>query len=155
MTLTNIEKEILSYSIPCDECSNTWHKTKDHNEVKTKEGSIEEWNLNESGRTVVYDGIVYQFYTVNDSFNDGSNLQEQFVRQIPLSKLDNLSMNEFHYDNLSPYHKKYINDPNYTFVNCCQMYIKKSQMINDECPYHQRVLSDGTLLWDEFNQDGE
>ena len=23
------------------------------------------------------------------------------------------------------------------------------------CPYHQRVLSDGTFLWDEFNQDGE
>jgi hypothetical protein len=23
------------------------------------------------------------------------------------------------------------------------------------CPYHQKVLSDGTLLYDEFNQDGE
>jgi len=25
----------------------------------------------------------------------------------------------------------------------------------EDCPYHQRVLSDGTFLWDEFNQDGE
>ena len=24
-----------------------------------------------------------------------------------------------------------------------------------KCPYHQSVLSDGTLAWDEFNQDGE
>lgn len=24
-----------------------------------------------------------------------------------------------------------------------------------DCPYHQKVLSDGTLLYDEFNQDGE
>jgi hypothetical protein len=25
----------------------------------------------------------------------------------------------------------------------------------EDCPYHQKVLSDGTLLYDEFNQDGE
>jgi DNA primase catalytic subunit len=25
---------------------------------------------------------------------------------------------------------------------------------NGDCPYHQRVLSDGTLAWDEFDQDG-
>ena len=23
-----------------------------------------------------------------------------------------------------------------------------------DCPYHQRVLADGTLAWDEFDQDG-
>lgn len=23
-----------------------------------------------------------------------------------------------------------------------------------DCPYHQRVLEDGTLAWDEFDQDG-
>ena len=24
-----------------------------------------------------------------------------------------------------------------------------------DCPWHQRVLSDGTFAYDEFNQDGE
>jgi|TARA_R110002020_G_scaffold6719_8_gene28553 hypothetical protein len=24
-----------------------------------------------------------------------------------------------------------------------------------DCPYHQKVLADGTMAWDEFNQDGE
>ena len=24
-----------------------------------------------------------------------------------------------------------------------------------DCPYNQKVLADGTMAWDEFNQDGE
>ena len=23
-----------------------------------------------------------------------------------------------------------------------------------DCPYHQKVLADGTMAWDEFDQDG-
>jgi len=53
------------------------------------------------------------------------------------------------------YHEKYGKDPNYVWVNCCNMYVHKKDLYNGECPYHQRVLSDRTLLWDEFNQDGE
>lgn len=60
------------------------------------------------------------------------------------------------------YHERYGNDPNYQWVNCCEMYVKKSQMILIDgvlvCPYHQRVMQgeDGPyLLYEEFNQDGE
>lgn len=57
------------------------------------------------------------------------------------------------------YHERYGNDPNYQWVNCCQMYVKKSEIIDGECPYHQKVMYDSegvpSLRYDEFNQDGE
>lgn len=56
------------------------------------------------------------------------------------------------------YHKRFKNDPTRIWVNCCQMYVEKSKLIDGDCPYHQRVMQseDGPyLLYDEFNQDGE
>jgi len=56
------------------------------------------------------------------------------------------------------YHKRYSNDPNYVYVNCCQQYILRSRMDNGECPNHQKVMHDedgiAYLKYDEFDQDG-
>ncbi len=56
------------------------------------------------------------------------------------------------------YHKRYSNDPNYVWVNCCQMYVLKSRLDEGECPYHQVVKHDSEgipyLRYDEFDQDG-
>ena len=42
------------------------------------------------------------------------------------------------------------------YCNACGMYVNPVIFEGQEsCPYHQRVMSDGSLLYDEFNQDGE
>ncbi len=132
-------------SLKCTKCGVVWHETKDHDLVMKKQGAIEEWEQSfegQSGRGIVVDGIVYFRHDDNYSWK-------------PLADFEDKTMDEFNFQNLSPYHQKHINDPNYTWVNCCNMYILKSKLYKGDCPYHQRVLADGTLLWDEFNQDGE
>ena len=56
------------------------------------------------------------------------------------------------------YHKRYRDNPDYVWVNCCQMYIAKTKLDHGECPYHQEVLTDSEgvryLKYDEFDQDG-
>ncbi len=57
------------------------------------------------------------------------------------------------------YHKRYRDNPDYIWVNCCQMYILKTKLDDGECPYHQKVKYDSEgvpyFRYDEFNQDGE
>jgi len=40
------------------------------------------------------------------------------------------------------------------YCNACGCETRRDNE-GDSCPYHQQVLSDGTLLWDEFDQNGE
>jgi hypothetical protein len=39
--------------------------------------------------------------------------------------------------------------PYESYCNACG-FVTKRDTYNGSCPYHQKVLSDGTLLWEEF-----
>ena len=43
------------------------------------------------------------------------------------------------------------------YCNACGYDTKRDDndpVYKGDCPYHQRVLADGTLAWEEFDQDG-
>jgi hypothetical protein len=44
------------------------------------------------------------------------------------------------------------------FCNMCGYETRRNPddpIYKGDCPYHQKVLADGSMAWDEFNQDGE
>ncbi len=154
---TEIEAQFKK-SLKCTKCGYVWHETKDHDLVMKKQGAIEQWrNSFDSlgGRAIVVDKVVYLRMTIDTGLPPNHPDEKEEYESKPLADFEDKTIKEFNFENLSPYHQKHINDPKYTWVNCCNMYILKSKLYKGDCPYHQRVLADGTLLWDEFNQDGE
>ena len=145
----------------CNICGVVWHNTVTHDIVTKKNGSIEEFRNDlqlDNSRLFVTDEQELVIMTRSEiQTYPYDNIEREHTR-ISLSELKDLTLDEYRFRNLSPYHQEHINNPDYQWVNCCNMYVKKSKMINGECPYHQRVMTgeEGQyLLYDEFNQDGE
>lgn len=166
--------------IKCSKCGVAWHPTKHHNTAVAKTGAIQTHYDNVSamlgsngGQTgwIDSEGLVTQTFCfdepvtisqaqLNEIAKDSLILEhsETHIKiQKTLAEFADKTQKELDWERLSPYHKKFINDPEYQWVNCCQMYVKKSRIAEcgGRCPYHQYVLADGSLAYDELNQDGE